>query len=135
MGQLALTKMFVVVDEDINVHDINDVIWAITTRADAARDTIIINNTPTDTLDPASPLVNLGSKMGIDATQKTKEEGYEREMQKLRGEHSDQHAIEENIKKLIADEESIETDEERRARDLAEDAAMEEFLKKSKGEK
>ncbi len=81
MGQLALTKMFVVVDEDINVHDINDVIWAITTRTDAARDTIIINNTPTDTLDPASPLVNLGSKLGIDATQKTKEEGYEREIQ------------------------------------------------------
>ena len=83
MGQLALTKMFVVVDEDINVHDINDVIWAITTRADAARDTIIINNTPTDTLDPASPLVNLGSKLGIDATQKTREEGYEREIQQL----------------------------------------------------
>ncbi len=82
MGQLSLTKMFVVVDEDINVHDINDVIWAITTRADPARDTIIINNSPTDTLDPASPLVNLGSKMGIDATQKTKEEGYEREIQK-----------------------------------------------------
>ena len=82
MGQLSLTKMFVVVDDDINVHDMNDVIWAITTRADAARDTTIINNTPTDTLDPASPLVNLGSKMGIDATQKTKEEGYEREIQK-----------------------------------------------------
>ena len=81
MGQLSLTKMFVVVDEDINVHDINDVIWAITTRADAARDTIIINNTPTDTLDPASPMVNLGSKLGIDATQKTREEGYEREIQ------------------------------------------------------
>jgi 4-hydroxy-3-polyprenylbenzoate decarboxylase len=73
--------MFVVVDEDINVHDINDVIWAITTRADAARDTTIINNTPTDTLDPASPMVNLGSKLGIDATQKTREEGYEREIQ------------------------------------------------------
>ena len=83
MGQLALTKMFVVVDEDINVHDINDVIWAITTRADAARDTIIINNTPTDTLDPASPLVNLGSKLGIDATQKTREEGYQREIQQI----------------------------------------------------
>ena len=81
MGQLSLTKTFVVVDDDINVHDMNDVIWAITTRTDAARDTIIINNTPTDTLDPASPLVNLGSKMGIDATQKTKEEGYEREIQ------------------------------------------------------
>ena len=82
MGQLSLTKMFVVVDEDINVHDTNDVIWAVTTRADAARDTVIINNAPTDTLDPASPLVNLGSKMGIDATQKTLEEGYYREIQK-----------------------------------------------------
>ena len=81
MGQLSLTKMFVVVDEDINVHDMNDVIWAVTTRADASRDTTIINNTPTDTLDPASPLVNLGSKLGIDATQKTREEGYEREIQ------------------------------------------------------
>ena len=81
MGQLSLTKMFVVVDEEINVHDLNDVIWAITTRADAARDTVIINNVPTDTLDPASPLVNLGSKMGIDATQKTREEGYLREIQ------------------------------------------------------
>jgi 4-hydroxy-3-polyprenylbenzoate decarboxylase len=83
LGQLALTKIFVVVDDDVNVQDMNDVIWAITTRADAARDTIIIDNTPTDTLDPASPLVNLGSKLGIDATQKTKEEGYTREIQEL----------------------------------------------------
>ena len=81
MGQLSLTKMFVVVDEDINVHDINDVIWAVTTRTDAARDITIIDRTPTDTLDPASPLVNLGSKLGIDATQKTFEEGFEREIQ------------------------------------------------------
>ena len=94
MGQLSLTKMFVVVDEDINVHDIDDVIWAITTRADAARDTIIINNTPTDTLDPASPLVNLGSKMGIDATQKTKEEGYMREIQQ-------QVKVDEKTKNLV----------------------------------
>ena len=94
MGQLALTKMFVVVDEDINVHDINDVIWAITTRADAARDTIIINNAPTDTLDPASPLVNLGSKMGIDATQKTSEEGYQREIQQ-------QVKVDENTKNIV----------------------------------
>ena len=81
LGQLALTKMFVVVDDDVNVHSMDDVIWAITTRSDPARDTIIINNTPTDTLDPASPLVNLGSKLGIDATQKTKEEGFQREVQ------------------------------------------------------
>ena len=83
MGQLSLTKIFIVVDEDVNVHDMNDVIWALTTRADPARDTLIVDNTPTDTLDPASPLVNLGSKLGIDATQKTKEEGYEREIQEL----------------------------------------------------
>ena len=83
MGQLSLTKIFVVVDDDVNVHSMDDVLWAITTRADAARDTTIIDNTPTDTLDPASPLVNLGSKLGIDATQKTKEEGYEREIQEL----------------------------------------------------
>jgi 4-hydroxy-3-polyprenylbenzoate decarboxylase len=83
MGQLALTKMFVVVDSDVNVHDMDDVIWAVTTRADPARDTMIVDNAPTDTLDPASPLVNLGSKMGIDATQKTREEGYMREIQQL----------------------------------------------------
>ena len=94
LGQLALTKIFIVVDEDINVHDMNDVLWAITTRADAARDTIIIDNTPTDTLDPASPLVNLGSKMGIDATQKTKEEGYMREIQ-------EQVKPDEEIKKMV----------------------------------
>ena len=94
MGQLALTKMFVVVDDDIDIHDMNDVIWAVTTRTDAARDTIIINNTPTDTLDPASSLVNLGSKLGIDATQKTREEGYEREIQQ-------QVKVDEDTKNLV----------------------------------
>jgi 4-hydroxy-3-polyprenylbenzoate decarboxylase len=83
MGQLSLTKMFVVVDSDVNVHDIDDVIWALTTRADPARDTMIVDRAPTDTLDPASPLVNLGSKLGVDATTKTKEEGYVREVQQL----------------------------------------------------
>src|ERR687886_545917 len=83
MGQLSLTKMFIVVDSDINVHDINEVIWAVTTRADPKRDTMIFDNVPTDSLDPASPLVNLGSKMGIDATTKWKEEGYAREIQEL----------------------------------------------------
>ena len=82
MGQLALTKMIIVVDAEINVHDMDDVIWAVTTRSDAAHDTVIIQDAPTDTLDPASRMVNLGSKMGIDATQKTAEEGYSREVQK-----------------------------------------------------
>lgn len=83
MGQLSLTKMFVVVDGDVNVHDMDDVIWALTTRADPARDTMIVDRAPTDTLDPASPLANLGSKLGIDATTKTREEGYTREVQQL----------------------------------------------------
>jgi 4-hydroxy-3-polyprenylbenzoate decarboxylase len=82
MGQLSLTKIFVVVDHDINVHDINEVIWAITTKSDPKRDILIIDNTPTDTLDPASPILNLGSKMGIDATTKTREEGFMRDIQK-----------------------------------------------------
>jgi 4-hydroxy-3-polyprenylbenzoate decarboxylase len=81
MGQLSLTKILIVVDEDISVHNINDVIWAVTTRSDPKRDTMLIENAPTDSLDPASPLLNLGSKMGIDATKKTKEEGFERPVQ------------------------------------------------------
>lgn len=81
MGQLSLTKILIVVDEDISVHNINDVIWAVTTRSDPKRDTMLVENAPTDSLDPASPLLNLGSKMGIDATKKTKEEGFERPVQ------------------------------------------------------
>jgi 4-hydroxy-3-polyprenylbenzoate decarboxylase len=81
MGQLSLTKVLIVVDEDVSVHDLNDVIWAVTTRSDPKRDTMLIENAPTDSLDPASPLLNLGSKMGIDATKKTKEEGFERPVQ------------------------------------------------------
>jgi 4-hydroxy-3-polyprenylbenzoate decarboxylase len=81
MGQLSLTKIFIVVDHYINVHNIDDVIWAVTTKSDPKRDTVLIENAPTDTLDPASPLLNLGSKMGIDATTKWKEEGYQREIQ------------------------------------------------------
>jgi 4-hydroxy-3-polyprenylbenzoate decarboxylase len=82
-GQLSLTKIFVVVDHDIDIHKIDEVIWAVTTRVDPRRDIVIIDNTPTDTLDPASPLTNLGSKLGIDATTKWREEGYTREIQQL----------------------------------------------------
>jgi 4-hydroxy-3-polyprenylbenzoate decarboxylase len=96
MGQLSLTKMFVVVDYDINVHNMDEVIWAITTRADPKRDTVIIENTPTDTLDPASPFVNLGSKMGIDATTKWKEEGYQREIQ-------EEVKVDEDTKRMVDD--------------------------------
>jgi len=83
LGQLSLTKIFIVVDEDVNIQNLDEVIWAVTTRADPKRDTLIIDGVPTDTLDPASPILNLGSKMGIDATVKTKEEGFERGWQDL----------------------------------------------------
>jgi 4-hydroxy-3-polyprenylbenzoate decarboxylase len=64
------TKFIVVVDEDVDVRDWKEVIWAITTRVDPTRDTVMVDNTPIDYLDFASPISGLGSKMGIDATNK-----------------------------------------------------------------
>jgi 4-hydroxy-3-polyprenylbenzoate decarboxylase len=58
------------VDEDVNTRDWQDVIWAMTTRMDPARDTVMIENTPIDYLDFASPVSGLGSKVGFDATNK-----------------------------------------------------------------
>jgi len=60
----------IVVDDDVNTRNWEDVIWAITTRMDPARDTTLIENTPIDYLDFASPVSGLGSKMGMDATNK-----------------------------------------------------------------
>ncbi len=70
LRQFMYTKFVIVVDEDVNTRDWNDVIWAITTRMDPARDTVMIENTPIDYLDFASPVSGLGSKMGMDATNK-----------------------------------------------------------------
>ncbi len=70
LRQFMYTKFVIVVDDDINVRDWNDVIWAMTTRMDPARDTTIIENTPIDYLDFASPVSGLGSKIGFDATNK-----------------------------------------------------------------
>lgn len=70
LRQFMYTKFIVVVDEDINVRDWKEVIWAITTRVDPARDLLIAENTPIDYLDFASPVSGLGSKMGMDATNK-----------------------------------------------------------------
>jgi 4-hydroxy-3-polyprenylbenzoate decarboxylase len=64
------TKFIVVVDEDVNVRDWKEVIWALTTRVDPVRDTMMVENTPIDYLDFASPVSGLGSKMGLDATNK-----------------------------------------------------------------
>jgi 4-hydroxy-3-polyprenylbenzoate decarboxylase len=70
LRQFMYTKFIVVVDEDINIRDWKEVVWAISTRVDPARDTLIAENTPIDYLDFASPVAGLGSKMGIDATAK-----------------------------------------------------------------
>ncbi len=70
LRQFMYTKFVIVCDDDINARDWNDVIWAITTRMDPQRDTVLIDNTPIDYLDFASPVSGLGSKMGMDATNK-----------------------------------------------------------------
>ena len=70
LRQFMYTKFIIVTDDDVNVRDWKEVIWALTTRVDPARDTLIVENTPIDYLDFASPVSGLGSKMGIDATNK-----------------------------------------------------------------
>ncbi len=70
LRQFTYTKFVIVTDDDINVRDWKDVIWAITTRMDPARDSVIIENTPIDYLDFASPVSGLGGKIGFDATNK-----------------------------------------------------------------
>jgi 4-hydroxy-3-polyprenylbenzoate decarboxylase len=70
LRQFMYTKFIVVVDDDIDTRDWKEVIWALTTRVDPTRDTTLVDNTPIDYLDFASPVSGLGSKMGIDATGK-----------------------------------------------------------------
>ena len=74
LRQFMYTKFVIVVDDDINTRDWNDVMWALSTRVDPVRDFTLIENTPIDYLDFASPVSGLGSKVGIDATNKMKGE-------------------------------------------------------------
>ncbi len=70
LRQFMYTKFVIVVDDDIDTRNWQDVIWAISTRMDPSRDTVMVENTPIDYLDFASPVTGLGSKMGLDATNK-----------------------------------------------------------------
>jgi 4-hydroxy-3-polyprenylbenzoate decarboxylase len=70
LRQFMYTKFLIVTDDDINARDWKDVIWAMTTRMDPARDTLVLENTPIDYLDFASPVSGLGGKIGMDATNK-----------------------------------------------------------------
>ena len=87
LKQFLYTKFIIITDDDINIRNWEDVIWAITTRVDPKRDTLILENSPIDYLDFASPSYGLGSKLGIDATNKypgetTREWGKEIKMDK-----------------------------------------------------
>jgi 4-hydroxy-3-polyprenylbenzoate decarboxylase len=70
LRQFMYTKFIVVTDDDVNIRDWKEVIWAITTRMDPVRDTTLVEHTPIDYLDFASPVSGLGGKMGLDATNK-----------------------------------------------------------------
>ncbi len=70
LRQFMYTKFVVVTDDDVDIRNWEDVIWAMTTRMDPSRDTTLVDNTPIDYLDFASPVSGLGSKMGLDATNK-----------------------------------------------------------------
>ena len=70
LRQFMYTKIIIVTDDDVDMRDWKEVVWALTTRVDPARDTLIVESTPIDYLDFASPVAGLGSKMGIDATNK-----------------------------------------------------------------
>jgi len=78
LGQMMYTKMIIVVDEHIDVHEVSTVMWKVFNNIDARRDVVIVEG-PLDALDHASPMPFYGSKMGIDATKKWPSEGHPRE--------------------------------------------------------
>jgi 4-hydroxy-3-polyprenylbenzoate decarboxylase len=78
MGQMMFTKMVIVVDDHVNVHDLSEVGWRVLNNIDAARDVVLMEG-PVDALDHASPHALFGTKMGIDATRAWKSEGYMRD--------------------------------------------------------
>jgi len=77
-GLMALARTIIVVDEEVNVHDLSEVSWRVTANVDARRDLVIVDG-PVDVLDHASSQPAYGGKLGIDATRKLSEEGYPRE--------------------------------------------------------
>ena len=78
LGQMMFTKTLIVVDDDVNVHDLSEVTWVVGNHIDPKRDTVFVEG-PVDVLDHAAPAMGFGSKMGIDATKKWRTEGFERE--------------------------------------------------------
>ncbi len=78
LGQMMFSKILIVVDHDVNVHDLSEVTWVAANHIDPRRDTVLVDG-PVDVLDHAAPIMGFGSKMGIDATRKWRSEGFERD--------------------------------------------------------
>jgi 4-hydroxy-3-polyprenylbenzoate decarboxylase len=78
LGQMMFTKILMVVDHDVNVHDLSEVTWIVGNHIDPKRDAVFVEG-PVDVLDHAAPFLGFGSKIGIDATRKWRSEGFERE--------------------------------------------------------
>jgi 4-hydroxy-3-polyprenylbenzoate decarboxylase len=78
LGQMMFTKTLIIVDDDVNVHDLSQVTWVVGNHIDPKRDTVFVEG-PVDVLDHAAPVMGFGSKMGIDATKKWRSEGFARE--------------------------------------------------------
>ena len=78
LGQMMFTKTLIIVDHDVNIHDLTEVTWVVGNSIDPKRDTVFVDG-PVDVLDHAAPALGFGSKMGIDATRKWRSEGFERE--------------------------------------------------------
>ena len=101
LGLFSLVKIIIVVDEDINIHDLGQVLYAIATTVDPSRDIVIVDNAPTDELDFVSRERGLGSKLGIDATRKLPEENYGRKWpDKIEPDPEISKKIDELIKRL-----------------------------------
>ncbi|ACP38093.1 UbiD family decarboxylase [Saccharolobus islandicus] len=100
-GQLSLLKTIIIVDQDIDVHDINQVIYAIAANVDPKRDVWVIENALTDSLDPSVPFPPLGSKLGIDATRKFKEEMGKEWPEEVRSDEGVAKKADEIINKII----------------------------------
>ena len=100
LGQTSLTKIIVVVDWDIDPHDINQVIWAVSSNVNPQRDVVVLNDSHTDHLDPSTPIPGYGSKLGLDATRKFREENDWREWPE---EVKQDSGVEESVRRLVGE--------------------------------
>ena len=101
LWQTSLTKIIIVVDSDVNIHDVNQVLWAVSSNVEPGRDVLVLPNTHTDALDPSSTAPSYGGKLGIDATRKFPEENNGRPWPELVEEDSVSRKLADDIVRRI----------------------------------